>query len=74
MLAATLEKHLVEEHIQSVQRRGQFIYVTLVGDPAPVEIYDLGLAHAAQNCLTALTDCLRNQRKPVKVLMPVAAG
>lgn len=70
---AVYNDHLVNHSMQSLQRRGQFLYITLSRDSEEtVSIFDFGQAAVAQSCLTALTDCLRGQRAAVKVLMPVA--
>jgi hypothetical protein len=73
-LVALLAEHLELKNIQSVQRRGHFIYLTVATDTGEsVGIYNFGHERSAQMCLTAITDCLRVQRSPVKVLMPIAA-
>jgi hypothetical protein len=70
-LVATLNDHFEKRHIQSLQRRGQFLYLALSDDSGErLEIYDFGCQQTAQSCLTALTDCLRSQRLTVRVLMP----
>lgn len=65
---ATANKHMTRHHIESLQRRGQCLHVAVDGQ---VSIYDFGSSNIAQNCLTALTDCLRSRHAPVQVLMPV---
>ncbi|MFY9233034.1 MAG: hypothetical protein WAO58_01080 [Fimbriimonadaceae bacterium] len=70
-LIAVISGHLVTPRIQSLQRRGQFLYVAMADD---LGIYDFGSERIAQSCLTALTDCLRSQRAAVQMLMPVAPG
>ncbi|HRK21252.1 MAG TPA: hypothetical protein PLX06_05560 [Fimbriimonadaceae bacterium] len=67
----TLRKHLSAPSISSLQRRGQFLYVTVAeGKKESVGVYDFGQVPRAQSCLTALTDYLRSERAPVRVLMP----
>jgi hypothetical protein len=65
--------HLATRHIQSLQRKGQFLYINVESETGDAEsIFDFGGQPAAQLGLTALTDCLRSQGVPVKVLMPAA--
>lgn len=73
-LFASINDHLTKRNIESLQRRGQYLYLTITGEDGPaVGIYDFGVTHSAQSCLTALTDCLRSKRSPVRVLMPTEA-
>ena len=73
-LMDVLTRHQTERHIQFVQRRGQFLHVGILeSKKETIGIYDFGGAHMAQACLTALTDCLRSERLPVRVLMPTAS-
>lgn len=63
--------HLATRHIQSLQRKGQFLYITVSKDGSEVvSVFDFGGQPAAQLGMTALTDCLRSQGVPVKILMP----
>lgn len=65
--------HLSKQHIQSLQRRGQFIYVTVAdGKKEKVDVYDFGKVPFAQAGLTALTDYFRAERMAVRVLMPIS--
>lgn len=68
-----LREHLSKPRIQSLQRRGQFLYVTVAeGKNEEVGVFDFGKVPCAQACLTALTDYLRTERMSVRVLMPAA--
>lgn len=65
--------HLSKQHIQSLQRRGQFLYVTVAdGKKESVGVFDFGKVPLAQAGLTALTDYFRAERMAVRVLMPIA--
>ena len=63
------EAHKKAPYYASIQRRGRFICLAREGSDI-VEVYDFGLELNAQRCLSALTDCLRTNRAPIKVLMP----
>lgn len=66
-------EHLKAPKIQTVQRRGASLYITVgEGPQETVEVYEFGGVAGAQSCLTALTDCFRSHGTPVKVLMPQA--
>ena len=72
-LGALYNKHVVDPVIQTVQRRGQFLYVvSQEADVIATSVFDFGAVAAAQSFLIAMTDCLREQRAPVRVLAPTA--
>lgn len=63
--------HLESQVIQSLQRRGHLLYITMAdGKDTRSEVFDFGVETHAQRCLAALTDCLRTNHAPAKVLMP----
>ena len=63
------ESHLKAPYYVSVQRRGRQIHLART-DSKEVEIFIFELELNAQRCLSALTDCFRVNRTPIKVLMP----
>src|SRR3989304_493744 len=70
-LVALFNQHLADRNIQSLQRRGQFCYITVTEEKGEaVGIYDFGQAPAAQNFLVALADCLGPGHRRVRVLRP----
>lgn len=66
---AGYQRHLESPRYASLQRRGHIICLVLEGTEE-VETYDFTTVLNAQRCMAALTDCLRANRAPIKVLMP----
>jgi hypothetical protein len=65
------KSHLQSPRIQSLQRKGHYLHFTIQdGKKQTCEVFDFGDEPHAKMCLAALTDCLRSERAPVKVLMP----